>query len=263
MSQEPPSAAVQVRPTLVVATGPEYGPLVRAQPVRAVEDRLTPLWVGLGIGVSKIPEMIGGSGIWELAGFGALGVGLALAYVAPVFWRRWRLRRCPSWDGTGTAPAGAVRLTGRVRAVGHAFLLPGETRPVVFAKTRYRQARSDGTPGKFQREDVRGLTLEIALSAGASVRIAPDDVRLLEGEAVVPEVGTGLRKRLGAAWEGSRKGKLRRRSLREGDQVEAVGELVQQVNVQGTASPNRGMPMIQWLVPAWPGGVWIRKLEAG
>jgi hypothetical protein len=263
MSQESSSAAVQVRPTLVVATGPEYGPLVRAQPVRAVENRLTPLWVGLGVGMFRIPEIIGGSIAWELPGFAALGVVLGLAYVAPAFWRRWRLRRCSSWDGTGTAPAGVVRLTGRVRAVGDAFLLPGETRPVVFAETRYRQARSDGTRGKFQREDVRGVTLEIAISAGTSVRIAPDDVRLLEAEAVVPEVGTELRKRLGAAWDGLSKGKLRRRSLREGDQVEAVGELVQRVNVQGTATPNRGMPMIQWLVPAWPGGVWIRKLEAG
>jgi hypothetical protein len=109
--------------------------------------------------------------------------------------------------------------------VGHPFLLPGETRLVLFAHTRYRQARSDGTRGKFRREDVRGLTLEIALATGACVRVAPDDVRLLEGEAVVPEIGTELRKRLGAAWEGWSRGKLRRHCLREGDQVAAVGEL--------------------------------------
>ena len=43
--------------------------------------------------------------------------------------------------------------------------------------------------------------------------------------------------------------------------MEAVGEVVREVNAQGVANPGRGVPMIQWLVPAWKGGVWIRRLE--
>ena len=249
-----------------MAAVPDFGPLVRAQPIRPPVTSSTTLWVVLGIVLPKVGRALGGSLVAEL---GAIATVLVVALVVerfPALWRRWRMRRCPPWDGglgAGQPPRGAVRVTGRVRAVGQPFMLPGETRPVLFGHTRYAQARSDGTRGKFQRVDVRGLTLEIALPEGAVVRVAPDDVRLLEGERVVPEVGIETRRRLGAAWEGWLKGKLRRSSLREGDRVEAVGELVRDVSVEGTAAPGRGVPMVQWLVPAWPDGVWIRKLEAG
>jgi hypothetical protein len=150
-----------------------------------------------------------------------------------------------------------------VRALGEPFTVPGDSSPVIFAHTRYDQARVDGTRGKFRREDVRGLVLEIALPTEVAVRIAPESVRLVGSESTVPEVGHVVRRKLGAVWAGWLRGKLTRRTLREGDQVEAVGQLVRDVDVHGEASPGRGVPMLHWLTPAWPGGVWIRRIGGG
>jgi hypothetical protein len=263
MSQESSSAALSIPPRTTLTAPPEYGPLVRAQSVKRVEASLGPLWALLGAGMHA--AMSAGD-VGVLGTVGVLGAIAGAAFVierTPSFWRRWRMGRCPAWNGVAEPPTGTVRVVGRVRALGQAFAVPGEPQPVIFAHTRYPQARSDGTPGKFQREDVRGLTLEIDLPTGASVRVAPDLVRLVDREAVVPEVGREVRWKLGAAWEGWRKGKLRRGRLREGDRVEAVGQLVRDVNVQGAGGPGRSVPMIHWLMPAWDGGVWVRKVDGG
>ena len=263
MSQNPSTAAISLRPPAGLSATPDFGPLVRAQPIRPPVTASTTLWVVLATVVPRVARAISHSFVIELAGIATVAVAALLVGHLPTWYRRWRMWRSPAWDGSGPAPKGAVRVTGRLRAMGQPFLLPGEKQLVIYARTSYPQARSDGSRGKFLREDVRGLSLEIALPVGTSVRLAPESVRLLGSEKVVPEVGVDARWRLGAAWQGWFKGKLRRSSLREGDRVEAVGELVRDVSVEGTAAPGRGVPMVQWLVPAWPDGVWIRKLEAG
>jgi hypothetical protein len=261
MSKDSSSAALSIPPRTTLTAPPEYGPLVRAQSVKRPGASLGPLWALLGLGTQAAANE---AGAWLTPVALATLVGMAVAIDrAPGSWRRWRMRRCPAWNGAGAPPTGTVRVSGRVRALGQPFRIPGEDQPVIFAHTRYAQARSDGTPGKFQREDVRGLTLEIDLPTGMSVRLAPDVIRLVDRERAVPEVGREVRWKLGAAWQGWRKGKLRRGCLREGDRVEAVGDLVRDVNVQGAGGPGRGVPMIHWLMPAWEGGVWIRKVGGG
>jgi hypothetical protein len=265
MSQLDTSALALPPHPQALAAAPEFGPLVRAQRIRAplavLSRSATPFWIMLGIAASKIARAIaGGPFVGEIALLASVFAAAAIIEFVPRLWRRWRFRRCPAWDGVGPPPAGAVRVIGRVRAVGEPFLLPGETRPVIYARTSFTEGKADGKPGKVDREDVRGVTLAIDLPAQISVRIAPEAVRLLDKESAVPEVGRWARSQLGAAWLGRSKGKLRRRSLREGDRVEAVGELVRDVSVDGAASPGRGVPMLHWLVPAWKGGVWIRQV---
>jgi hypothetical protein len=252
--------AISLRPPGGMAT-PEFGPLIRAQPVRMAREwplRVTPPI--LGVAVANLMRHADAAAV-EIALVGTLlGIGWSIPR-AQSWWRRHRLNRCPAWDGAGPPPGGVVRVTGRLRALGEPFLPPGESQPVVYCRTRFPQANSHGKYSYSHREDIRGLFLEIDLSAHASVRIAPESVRVLDGEAVVPEVGREVRWKLGAPWEGWWQGKLRRSILRAGDMVEAAGEVAREVNAQGAASPGRGVPMIQWMIPAWPGGVWMRRLE--
>lgn len=259
MSKHEP-VAISLRPPSGVAA-PELGPLVRAQPIEVRGRSFLPFaFPLLGVGTASLLQN---------SSHGVVFLGLATALIgtagtlpaAQAWWRRRRLRRCPRWDGTGAPPVGVVRVTGRLRALGEPFLTPGESQPVVYSRTRFRQADPYGRPTYLHREDVRGLFLEVELPGDACVRIAPETVVLLEHETLVPEVGSEARWKLGAAWEGWWRGKLRRSILRAGDTVEAVGQVVREVNDQGVAGPGRGVPMMQWLVPAWNGGVWIRKLE--
>ncbi len=104
------------------------------------------------------------------------------------------------------------------------------------------------------------MRFQIVLPTGASVHVEPTDVRLLEGDEVVPEVGTSVRWALGAPWAREARAPLYRSSLAPGDRVEAVGELVRRVDVEGQAAPGRGVPMVHLIRPAWPGGVWIRRV---
>jgi hypothetical protein len=260
MSKHEPFA-LTLRPPSGLAA-PEFGPLVRAQPVVRRWD--APLPWAISFGGAMWAATIGGG--WASNPVLMLVVALvastpALTAAAASGWRRWRLRQRASWDGSGQPPAVAVRVTGLVRGLGDPFTPPGETRPVVYAQTHFQQATPDGRPAGHSRVDVRGLFLEIELSPDVSVRVAPEAVRLIGGELGVPELGPELRWKLGAPWSGWWQGRLRRSILRPGDKVEAVGVVVREVSAEGAASPGRGVPMIQWLVPAWKGGVWIRKLE--
>jgi hypothetical protein len=262
MSKHEP-VAISLRPPSGVA--PEFGPLVRAQPIGRRWD--APLSWAMSIGAALWAATIG-VGVLSYAGLMSLMLAVAASpavmAASAAGWRRWRLRRCARWDGSGQPPGGAVRVTGVVRGLGEPFTPPGETRQLIYARTRFQHATPDGRPdGGQSREDVRGLFLEIELSPDVSVRIAPEVVRLIGGEMAMPELGPELRWRLGAPWSGWWRGKLRRSILCPGDRVEAVGAVVREVSTQGVASPGRGVPMIQWLTPAWPGGVWIRKLEDG
>ena len=98
-----------------------------------------------------------------------------------------------------------MRVTGRLRALGEPFVPPGESLPVVHCQTRFAQANERGTNSYRYWEDIRGLFLEVELSADTCVRIAPEAVRLLDGGAVVPEVGPELRWKLGAPGRGGGK----------------------------------------------------------
>jgi hypothetical protein len=158
------------------------------------------------------------------------------------------------------SPRAVPCVTGVVRGLGDPFTPPGETRPVVYAQTHFQQATPDGRPAGQDRVDVRGLFLELELSPDVTVRVAPEAVRLIGGESTVPELGPELRWKLGAPWSGWWQGRLRRGILCPGDKVEAVGSVAREVSAAGAAAPGRGVPMIQWLVPAWKGGVWIRRV---
>ena len=260
MSKHEPFA-ISLRPPGGLAAA-EFGPLVRSQPARpALADwavRLVPPFLGMAT-AALLFRPLEAVGKFALAGT-LFGIGWSIPR-AQSWWRRRRLRRCPTWDGSVPLTGGVVRVTGRLRALGEPFVPPGESLPVVHCRTRFAQANELGTNSYRYWEDIRGLFLEVDVSVDTCVRIAPEAVRLLDGGAVVPEVGPQLRWKLGAAWEGWWQGKLRRSILRPGDMVEAVGEVVREVNAQGVANPGRGVPMIQWLVPAWKGGVWIRRLE--
>lgn len=245
---------------IAVRPAPEFGPLVRSQALRPRDGSSTVPWVALGAGSAKLGHTLLGGELTELVVLGSLVTAGVLAEQAPGWWRSLRIARCPTWDGTDPPPGGAVKVSGTVRAVGEPFTIPGEDEPVIFSHTFHPGARKHGTRGRSRREDVRGLTLEIDLSSGVTVRIAPQAVRLVGREVSVRELGPSVRARLGAPSGGLLKGKLRRRTLRQGDRVEAVGQLVRDVNVQGAASPGRGVPMLHWLVPAWKGGVWIRQV---
>jgi hypothetical protein len=261
MSSRDP-VGISLRPPSGVAA-PEFGPLVRAQPVPGAFDS-PGWWIGSTAGILWASLLLGSVFPGLPNGFllAPMAAGPWLARSARRLWQRRRMRRCRSWDGAGPPPPGATRVTGRVRGLGEAFLPPGERQPVVYVRTRFWQATGTGRPAGPAREDVRGVFLEIELDGEEAVRVAPEAVFLMGGESVVPELGPQVRWKLGAPWAGPLKGRLRRGKLREGDRVEAVGEVVREVNTQGAASPGRGVPMIQWLVPAWNGGVWIRKLDA-
>jgi hypothetical protein len=251
MSKHEPFA-VTLRPPSGLST-PELGPLVRAQTVPGSWDAPA-AWV-----------QAAWTALWAS---GLLG-GLA-APLAAVPWlitrsrprmQRKRMWTVDGWDGTGPAPEGPVRVNGWVRGIGEPFLPPGEHEPVVYAHTRFWQATGTGRPAGPAREDVRGMFLDIELAVEGVVRVAPEAVFMIGRGAVVPEVGHDIRWQLGAPWSGPVKGWLRRSCLRNGDRVEAVGHVVREVSVEGERSPGRGVPMKQSLVPAWPGGVWIRRLR--
>jgi hypothetical protein len=240
----------------------EFGPLVRAQPV----DRPSAggaLYIAALLGLNG-PVLLGnpGAGMVErLTLVAPFAVWAGLAPLVRKWGRRRRMRLCPIWDGAALPSTSVVRIRGRVQGIGEAFQPPGESQPVIFAHTEFPQPTGVGRRTVRFREDVRGVFLQIHLATGASVRIAPEAVRLVDGEKSVPEVGDGIRYQLGAPWAGLLRGRLRRSILRAGDLVEAVGKLEREVGVEGVAAPGRGVPMIQWLVPAWKGGVWIRRLE--
>jgi hypothetical protein len=245
------------------------GPLVRARsaPLPELEHYPGGRWgpyVTCGVGV-----MLGlyGSDLLLAAGVSLPAFSLLLPILVALWlppylvpWsRRRRMRRLPVWDGAGEAPVGGARMTGVVRALDGAFAVPGSARPVVYACTRYAQAGSEGERTTRGREDVRGVRFEIVLPTGATVHVDPKDVRLLDGEVLVPEVGTSVRWALGAAWARDSRAPLHRSSLAPGDQVEVVGELARAVDIGGQAAPGRGVPMVYSLRPALPGGVWVRK----
>ena len=207
------------------------------------------------------PDLLITAGV-TLPAFTVLVPFLAVLWLPPyvVPWgRRLRMRRLAVWDGSGQAPSGVTRVSGVVREVDDPFAVPGARRPVVYARTRYAQAGTDGWRTTRGREDVRGVRFQIVLPTGASVHVEPGDVRLLEGDEVVPEVGTSVRWALGAAWARDSRSPLHRSSLAPGDRVEAVGELVRQVDVEGQGAPGRGVPMVHLIKPAWPGGIWVRR----
>jgi hypothetical protein len=262
MTEDPITGAISLRPTTALTSQVPLGPLVRAQPATSAGDVLSRFAVPLfGYGIAAIFLFPGAYGA-VLAGVS--GAVLGLNWVVPrvrSLWASARMRRCPVWDGAAAPPGGAVRVVGRVRALGDPFLTVGESQPVLYSHTRFPLASPTGWRSHAFREDVRGVFLEIELGPDASVRIAPEKVRLVGGARAVPEVGPEVRHALGAPWAGWERGKLRRRLLRSGDRVEAVGVVVREVNPQGGAMPGRGVPMLQWLTPAWDDAVWIRRLE--
>lgn len=245
------------------------GPLVAARtaPLPELEHypggRLGPYLTG-GVGVALGlygPDIMLAAGL-SLPAYSLLVPILAVLWLPPylVPWsRRLRMRRVPAWDGAGEAPVGPARMTGVVRALDDPFSVPGAARPVVYARTRYAQAGSEGERTTRGREDLRGVRFQIVLSTGASVHLEPQDVRLLDGDVLVPEVGTSVRWALGAAWSRDSRAPIHRSSLRPGDHVVAVGELARAVDIGGQAAPGRGVPMVYRLRPALPGGVWMRR----
>ena len=247
------------------------GPLVGARPAPLPELEHYPggrwgpyLTCGVGVGLGLYgSDLLLAAGL-SLPAFTLLVPILAVLWLPPylVPWsRRLRMRRQRAWDGAGEPPPGPMRMTGVVRALDDVFSVPGSSRPVVYARTRYAQAGSEGERTTRGREDLRGVRFQIVLPTGATVQVEPQDVRLLEGDALVPEVGTSVRWALGAAWARDSRASLHRSSLRPGDRVEAVGELARAVDVGGQAAPGRGVPMVYLLRPALPGGVWIRKIR--
>jgi hypothetical protein len=247
------------------------GPLVwaRSAPLPELEHYPGGRWgpylscsVGVALGLYG-PDLLLAAGL-SLPAFSLLVPILAVLWLPPyvVPWsRRLRMRRSPTWDGAGEPPVGPTRMTGVVRVLEDPFSVPGAARPVVYARTRYAQAGGEGERTTRGREDIRGVRFQIVLPTGASVHVEPPDVRLLEGDILVPEVGTSVRWALGAAWSRGSRAPLYRSSLTPGDRVEAVGELARSVDIGGQAAPGRGVPMVYRLRPALPGGVWIRSIR--
>jgi hypothetical protein len=246
------------------------GPLVSAReaPLAELEHYPGGRWgpylsTGLGVTLGVFsPDLLAAAGM-QMPPFMVLVPFLVALWLPPyvIPWsRRLRMRRLSAWDGSGEAPEGAARVAGVVRVVDDPFTVPGARRPLVYARTRYPMAGSDGWRTTRGREDVRGVRFQIVLSTGAAVHLEPAEVRLLEGDELVPEVGTSVRWALGAPWAREARAPLHRSSLAPGDRVEAVGELVRRVDVEGQAAPGRGVPMVHLIRPAWPGGVWIRRV---
>jgi hypothetical protein len=210
-----------------------------------------------------------------LAGSGGLGVAELLAAAgaaaglrdAPLWVRRWRLRgrllRAPLVDNlTAPVPRGLVRLTGTIEQTPEAFAAPATGHLAVYARSLYWQATRDGHPSNTAREDVRAVPFRLRLDDGATVRIEPLLIELLDRPRRVRSVPAEVRAALGAASRGVLSGrpKFDQVVLAPGDRIEAFGSLTTDVSPAGEAAPGRGTPVVHTLEPGADLRILVRRL---
>jgi hypothetical protein len=178
------------------------------------------------------------------------------------WWRARRIGRLPPLERLGGPPSpDPVRVVGRVEACGETFTEPGGVRQVVYARSLYYLAGINGRPNGTACEEVRAVPFRIRLPDGRSVRLRLEDLRLEDVPVQVNDVAPAVLEDLGAAQRGPmfrRQQRLTQATLAPGDEVEAAGLLVPEVDVTGEAAPSRGAPLAHRLVPLPDGPIFIR-----
>jgi hypothetical protein len=188
----------------------------------------------------------------------AVGLWGLIYLIDPGLWRRRRMRRLPA-GFTNALTDDAVRVVGVIERDGEPFGALGVPAPVVYARTTFRRARSDGTADLFIRQEVRGVPFVLRRADGDAFHVDPAPIWLLDEDREVADAPPALRRTLGAPTRGIRR-QIGQATLCPGDLIEAVGRIVREVSSDGAAAPGRGTPIRQRLVPAWENGVWIRRM---